>query len=607
MTEPERLRLGMVTPWFGAALSGGAERTAWQIASGLAERGHHVEVFTTCARSPAAPWSEAFHQPGTRDETGITVHRFAVDARDAERFERANRILLGRPLTYFRRHAGALETDVADDFVRDGINASAAIAALERRIGELDAALVLPYPYGLSLAAVDAVAERAILQPCLHDEAYAYLPQVERAFRRAALVAFNSPAEARLAVDLYGPAIGIKSRVVGQWVEDDPRAGAPAERIGAFRPAQHRYVLYLGRRDATKNVDLLIESFATFRRRRRVSTMELVLVGEGRTSFCDRRHGVVDLGFVDEPQKAALLAHALAVVQPSGNESFSRAVMEGWRAGKPVIVNARCGATADAVETAGGGWSATTKADWSAAFERLDGLDDAQRDAYGDAGRRYVVAQTARERVLDRCEAAIRAVRDGIARTPFDVAPSLAFARRLDDGQRTVLFAGPLVASACLDQLLAGFAFLLSFGVDARLVVLGAFTGGDEVADRFYELVARANLGARVVVLPGDRRDIVAACYRRSDLFWSMAEGSSETELTDALGFGVPVLAFAGAAARAVLGPSGILFGDKRDLRAVAGVGALLLRDAELRALVSDGQRRRFASLGAGPELERAG
>jgi glycosyltransferase involved in cell wall biosynthesis len=607
VAETDALRLAVVTPWFGPALAGGAERSAWQVVHGLTARGHHVEVFTTSARSLASDWSTAAYAPGTHVEDGVSVRRFLVDARNPERFERANRILLGRPLAYYRQHAQALEPEIADDFVSEGINASAAVAALAERARDFDAVLVLPYLYGLCLAAIEAVGERAILQPCLHDEPYAYLPQIERAFRSAALVAFNSPAEHRLAVERYGPAIALKARVVGQWVDDAPLTGHAVERIGTFRPAQRRYALYLGRRETTKNVDLLVESFATFRRRQRMSTLELVLIGEGRRSFDDRRHGIVDLGFVDEAQKAALLAHATAVVQPSVNESFSRAVMEGWRAGKPAIVNARCGATADAVRLSGGGWSATTKAEWTAAFERLDTLADAQRDAAGEDGRRYVVEQTAREKILDRFEGAIRAVREGVRRTRFDAVPAVTLARRLGDGARTILFAGPLVASACLDQLLAGFAFLLSFGLDARLVVLGTFPPGEGVADRFYEAVARANLAERVVVVAPDRPDVVAACYRSSELFWSMAEGGSERELIDALGFGVPALVFASAAAREVLGPSGMLFGDKRDPRALAGVAALLLGDAALRALLREGQYRRFEALREAGELELAG
>ncbi|MGD1068223.1 MAG: glycosyltransferase, partial [Vulcanimicrobiaceae bacterium] len=401
MADAQPLRIGLVTPWYGAELTGGAERTAWQVATGLAERGHLVEVFTTCARAFAEDWGANARPSGTSVERGVTVHRFPVDARDPERFDRANAILLGRPASYYREQRALRERDVADDFVQCGIRSSAALAALRDAAEGFDAVIVLPYPYGLCLDAVETLGRRAILQPCLHDEPYAYLPAIERAVRRAGLLVFNALGERVLAERLFGPAVALTSAVVGQWVEGAPPA-RPVERIGSFRPRDHRYVLYLGRRDATKNVDLLVESFAAFRRNERIATLELVLIGPGRRSFADPRHGINDLGEVDEAQKAALLAHALAIAQPSINESFSRALMEGWREGKPVLVNAQCAATAEAVRAADGGWTASTKAEWSSALAALDRLPAAECDRMGACGRAYVDEETDRERILDR-------------------------------------------------------------------------------------------------------------------------------------------------------------------------------------------------------------
>jgi glycosyltransferase involved in cell wall biosynthesis len=602
VAEASALAVAVVTPWFGAELTGGAERTAWQLAVGLAERGHRVDVFTTSSLSFDSEWGVNARPAGTSRERGVTIRRFPVDERDAERFARATAILLGRPPAYYRDHRALREPEVADDFVRCGITSKAAIAALRADVDAFDAVIVLPYPYGLGLAAIDAVGSRAILVPCLHDEPYAYLPAVERAVRAAGLLAFNTDGERRLADRLYGPAIALRSVVVGQWVEAEPELRA-VDRIGAFRPAEHRYVLYLGRRDESKNVDLLAESFAAFRRRERISTLELVLVGNGRRSFADRGHGISDLGHVDEAQKAALLAHALAVVQPSVNESFSRAVMEGWRAGKPALVNARCAATAETVREAAGGWMASTKAEWSAAFGALDQLPEAERVAAGTRGRAYVEEETAREKILDRYEAAIRAVRARSPRTRFDVSPAPALLRWLGaDGRQTILFAGPLDAAAGAEELLAGFAHLLSFGIDARLVLLGAFEPA--VADGFYDAVGKARLSERILVVEPQRPDLAAACYRGADLFWSFADAGPAT-LIDALGFGLPIVAFANPHARAILGPSGILVRDKSDPRALGALAALLLGDAALRTELLEGQRRRFEALREAGEVGR--
>src|ERR1700676_604133 len=165
MTEAGRLRIAVVTPWFGPNLTGGAERTAWQVAHGLSGRGHSVEVLTTCGRAFAADWGDNAYRPGERDENGVCVRRFPLDPRDGDAFNRANEVLLGRPLAYYRSGVALTEPAVANDFIASGINSSATIEALRREARDFDGIVVLPYPYGLSLAAIEGVPHRATPTP----------------------------------------------------------------------------------------------------------------------------------------------------------------------------------------------------------------------------------------------------------------------------------------------------------------------------------------------------------------------------------------------------------------------------------------------------------
>ena len=600
------LTVAIVTPWYGAELTGGAERTAWQMAHGLAEREHDVTVLTTCAGTFASDWGVAAHRDGAYREDGITVQRFAVDARDRDAFDRANEVLLSQSPAFYARHAHLIGDDTAQSFVQHSINSGALISALRTQAERFDAVIVLPYPYGLCLNAVAAAGERTILVPCLHDETYAYLPAVESTFRAAALLGFNTVGERRLAYRMFGPAIALKSTVVGQWVDADQRA-RPRGRVNGFAARAHRYVLYAGRRDETKNVDMLVESFATFRRRERMSGLELVLIGPGRRSYADPRHGIIDLGEVDDAHKHALLEDAWALAQPSVNESFSRVVMEAWAVATPVAVNARCDATAEVVGEAHGGWAAATKAQWSALFHDLDRMTESERKTAGELGRRYVEEQTARDHVLDRLEEAIRVVRGRRQPTRFDTPPEPALVRRLSDGRPSILFAGPLVETSCVEQLLMGFAHVLALGIDARLTLVGVFDPDESLSERFFEQVAEAGLADRVLVFETSHPEIVAACYRSADLFWSMAEDGPVAELADAFGYGVPVFAFANESARGVLASAGLLFNDKRDPNALAGVATLILTDRSLADTLIDGQRRRFESLCRAGELHLAG
>ena len=601
------LTVAIVTPWYGSELNGGAERTAWQMAHGLADRGHDVSVFTTCARDFAGDWGVDAHRAGVQREDGITVRRYPVDARDRNIFDRANEVLLSQSPAFYARHTHVIGDDIEDAFVQHSINSERLIAALRADNEHFDAVIVLPYPYGLSIAAVFAAGERAMLVPCLHDETYAYLPAVESAFRSVAVLGFNTIGERRLAYRIFGPAIALKSVVIGQWVDPAPEPVRSNGRVNGFAARAHRYVLYVGRRDETKNVDMLVESFATFRRRERMSGLDLVLIGPGRRSYADPRHGIVDLGEVDDAKKRALLEDAWALIQPSGNVSFSRVVMEAWAAGTPVAVNARCDATADVVRESGGGWTAATKAQWSALFHSFDRMTEEDRDRNGALGRRYVEEQTAREPVLDRLEETVRAVRGHRTRSHFDTVPQPALRRRLNDGRRTILFAGPLVETACIEQLLTGFAFLLSFGIDARLTLLGAFDPDESLSGRFFELVASAGLGDRVLIFESAHPEVAAACYRSADLFWSMAEDGPSAELIAAFGYGIPVLAFANQRSAEALATSGLLFNDKHDPRALAGVAALILTDRPLSEVLMDGQQRRFEELSRRGELHLAG
>jgi hypothetical protein len=86
-----------------------------------------------------------------------------------------------------------------------------------------------------------------------------------------------------------------------------------------------------------------------------------------------------------------------------------------------------------------------------------------------------------------------------------------------------------------------------------------------------------------------------------------MAEDGPANELVDAFGYGVPVFAFANERSREVLETSGLLFNDKRNARALAGVAAMILTDWSVADTLVDGQRRRFESLCRLGELHLAG
>jgi glycosyltransferase involved in cell wall biosynthesis len=386
-------------------LTGWAERQARQLAERFAMRGHRVQVLTTTAKSPSEDWELNHFPAGESVDNDVVVRRFRVDRRDHDAFDRANAFLLSQPLAVRRM---VLPKGHVKAFVEENITSRALLAYLAEHGQGYDSLIFLPYLYGPTLSGLPLVRERAWLQPCLHHECYALLPQVGSLFHQAKGLLFNSDGEAELALRLYGPGIREKSHVVGEWIDEPAQSQTVSGRVGQFTPGRERYILYLGRRDETKNVGLLIESFLMYRRQNYSTTLKLVLAGVGTTSYHDELHGVIDLGVVTEPQRDLLIEDCLALFQPSYNESFSRVVMEAWSRSRPVAVNAQCISTAQAVRRSEGGWLAATKSEWADVMRLVDTLAPAQLVALGGRGNQYYRRTATPEGVMERYEAAMK-------------------------------------------------------------------------------------------------------------------------------------------------------------------------------------------------------
>jgi glycosyltransferase involved in cell wall biosynthesis len=396
-------RIALVTPWFGPDLRGGAEQQSWQLAAALTARGHAVDVLTTCCAGFEEDWGSNGLRAGTEHRGSLIVRRFRVRPRDRRAFERVNAILTSLGPDELRRGVSPVSDDDARLFYENNIHSPGLYTYLAAEGDSYEHVLFLPYLYGPTLFGLPLVAARAYLQPCLHDEAYAYLPRVAQTVHAAKGLLFNSEGEYELALRLFGPGIVAKSTVIGEGVDVGGSASLP-EQVGPFVPAREKYVLYLGRQHPVKNLPLLVNAFAEFRRRRPASRLRLVLAGERPVSYGDSAKGILDLGPVGEAEKAALLRHACALAQPSTSESFSRVVHEAWTCGRPVIVHGGCLPTATALARCGGGFAASSTEEWVDALERVDfaGRDELQR--LGGLGHAYAARVSSWPAVIERYE-----------------------------------------------------------------------------------------------------------------------------------------------------------------------------------------------------------
>lgn len=371
------MKPAFVIPWYGTDIPGGAEAECRRTAEELAKRGAEVEVLTTCLHSLGHDWSQNFHPPGREKINGVEVIRFPVAGRDEALFDRVNvRVSQGLSVPL------GLERVLLDQMVNS--------PELEAHIAQATGRLFLPIPYLFSTTVRTAGLRPEVCVPiaCLHDEPYAFLAPIQQALLGCRGVIFHTRAEADLAARIMDfPAD--RALLYGEGVETD--ISGEGDRFRRKFGLNAPFLLYAGRRDASKNTPLLLDYFARYKRSRD-SNLKLALMGN---QDFDRPPGleneVIDLGFLSRADKADAYAAADVLCQPSVNESFSLVIMEAWLCGTPVMVHARCAATREHVERNGGGLIFDDYDEFSAGLDRLT-ADPELRATMADQGREYVLA-----------------------------------------------------------------------------------------------------------------------------------------------------------------------------------------------------------------------
>jgi glycosyltransferase involved in cell wall biosynthesis len=386
----------LVTPWYGH-FAGGAEVAARSFAEHLARRRIAVQVLTTCCRSPYDSWWEDTLAPGTEAINGVTVHRFPVDSAGADHYHQVwHQLLHGLPATPAEER----------QCVRGSIN-SQALLRHAATLADDSVIVALPYTQGLTYSLVEALPNRVIVMPCLHDEPQARWVTTRELLEGARHAFFFSEEEKTLAIRLFGRLLGrrlVEFPVIGIGVEMPSAQREQVSNLEALQSVRRRYGLpetywvCMGRKDVGKGIATLVRYFEAYRAEGR--TAGLVLLGGGDVTLVPQRDGFVDLGAVPEEDKCLILSQAFGLIHLSERESFCLAVMEAWLCGKPVIVSAGCEVTATHCRRSSGGLAVASAQEFAAALRLIE--DSAVGDTLGAAGRRYVEAQYCWDHVLDR-------------------------------------------------------------------------------------------------------------------------------------------------------------------------------------------------------------
>ncbi|MCY4464585.1 MAG: glycosyltransferase family 1 protein [Chloroflexi bacterium] len=182
---------------------------------------------------------------------------------------------------------------------------------------------------------------------------------------RAAIVLADSQASADDLARFYGTPQH-KIRVIYPGVQAAPLSAKP-DQIQAVRMKYRlpqRYFLFLGTLQPRKNIARLVQAFAQWQAATDDSETALVLAG-GRgwlfdEGWLDGASNLRQTGYIDESDKAPLLAGALALVFPSLHEGFGFPVVEAMHCGTPVIASSTsslpelvgdCGILVDPLDT----------------------------------------------------------------------------------------------------------------------------------------------------------------------------------------------------------------------------------------------------------------
>jgi glycogen(starch) synthase len=245
--------------------------------------------------------------------------------------------------------------------------------------------------------------------------------------RRAAAVTGCSAFTLADAIERFGlqPERG---QVVFNGVElsgGEPADGPPPFVTGSDRP----YALALGRVVEKKGFDLLLAAFAAVPAEGR--SADLVIAGAG-SSLAELERSAATLGVADQvhfvgrlsrEQVAAAMDGAALFVMPSRLEPFGIVVLEGWRAGVPVMATTR-GGPPEYVHDGHDG-VLVDPFDTAAFAQSLEGLlaDPARRRAIGAAGRARV-GEFAWSTIADRYRQIYASVA-GPGRTPAGHAVAL--------------------------------------------------------------------------------------------------------------------------------------------------------------------------------------
>lgn len=375
-------KIGFVIPWFAEKIPGGAEMALRGLTFHMHRAGIDLEILTTCVEQFASDWSVNYYEAGVEVINGVLVRRFPVCKRDTKAFDSINRKLVKQIKVSFEEE---------EIFLREMVNSPALYEFIKEHLDEYSVFAFTPYMFGTTYYGIQECMKKSVLIPCLHNESYAHFRHFKDVFSRVCGMAFLSRSEYVLAHWLYD-LHSVNARTLGTGVDTGLKGDGRRfrEKYNIMSP----YLIYAGRKDSGKNVDILLKYFEIYKSRHRTD-LKLVLIGGGKINISDEiKNEVYDLGYVPIQDKYDAYAAAEFLCNPSRFESFSLVLMESWLCHRPVVVFRGCPVMYDFALESNGGLGFENYWEFEGCADYLL-VHRSEADIMGENGRNYVLANFA--------------------------------------------------------------------------------------------------------------------------------------------------------------------------------------------------------------------
>ncbi len=411
-------KVGIIIQRYGINVNGGAEVHARMIAEQLANN-YDVTVLTSCAQDYLT-W-EPVYDIGDSIENGIKVIRFHNSKRGTPtqlkyaRRKASGRLLiqklhriLGKPAWFEKWFSEITITDADHEgwLQYQGPFMPSLMEYIRIHQNEYAAYIFFTALYYPTAMGVQVSPEKSIMVPTMHDEKPSYMPGYKKVMAAPAWILFNTDTEKIFSEKLF-PIEKTKKRIVGVGIDllKDNYSITPS--LPTKLQIQKPYIVYIGRVDANKGCDVLIQYFLRYKNETQ-NDLQLVMIGKKILSSKENKH-IHFMGFLDDESKNIMLLNAEALVIPSFFESLSLVLLESMGAGKPVIANGKTDVLREHIEKSGGGWNYYCYEDFKNAITDLLSHPDGNI-LKGIKGYKYVQQNYAWNKVLEIYDEAINDV-----------------------------------------------------------------------------------------------------------------------------------------------------------------------------------------------------